>query len=74
MAVVVSRARAASVALRIWQAERGISSKELAAELGCSSTQVSDYRRGAAKPGRALAVRLERVTEGRVPVASWDQE
>lgn len=70
---VASCRQPAPVALRVWQVESDVSSKELAAQLGCSRQQVSEYRRGVTRPGRAIAARLERVTDGRIPVALWDE-
>lgn len=66
------RPQGPALALCLWQVEHNVSLKELAAELGCSLKQVSRYRRGAAKPERAIAAVLERVTGGRVAVAMWD--
>ena len=66
------RPQGAALALCLWQVEQNVSGKELAAELGCSEQRVSCYRRGTAKPERAIAAVLERVTGGRVAVAMWD--
>lgn len=62
----------APLALCLWQLTHNVSVKELAHQLGCSSTSLSRYRSGASKPARALAARLERVTGGHVAAVLWD--
>jgi transcriptional regulator with XRE-family HTH domain len=49
----------------------GIKQAELADELGISRGYMSELANGDKSPGRELAVKIERVTRGAVPVASW---
>lgn len=49
----------------------GINQKDFAALLGVAQGTVSRIASGAKRPGLALAVKIESLTEGKVPVASW---
>lgn len=51
----------------------GIKQAELADELGISRGYMSELASGDKSPGRELAVKIERITGGAVPVASWGE-
>ena len=56
-----------------WRNERKLSQVEASERLGLEDQGwYSKLERGFRKPGRSLAVRIEQVTDGQVPVASWD--
>ena len=52
-------------------ADSGKTQSALAAEVGVDKSVMSRFLSRLAKPGREVAVRIERVTLGAVPVASW---
>lgn len=52
-------------------ADSGKTQIALAAEVGVDKSVMSRFLSRRAKPGREVAVRIERVTHGAVPVASW---
>jgi transcriptional regulator with XRE-family HTH domain len=49
----------------------GRSRGDVANALGISRSYFSELESGVKTPGLALAVEIERLTEGAVPVASW---
>lgn len=73
MAVVTSEDSPAT-ALRLWQEARRISNKELAAMLSVGVTAIARWRSGLAKPTLGPAVRLARITGGRIPVEAWSEQ
>ena len=50
---------------------RGISQKDFSAQLGVDQSVMSRFVNGQARPGLDLAVKIERVTGGAVPVETW---
>lgn len=60
--------------LRLWRDAEGFSQMKAASALGLEQSQFSKFERGVRKPGRSLAVRIERATDGRVRVADWDED
>lgn len=54
-----------------WLAASGKRPTELAAELGCSLSAIYNIRAGHFRPGRDLALAIERVSKRAVPVSSW---
>lgn len=54
-----------------WMAWQRITGEELAHVLQVTPSTISKWRLGRASPGRALAAKIERVTDGAVTVASW---
>jgi hypothetical protein len=46
---------------------------QAAGKIGIDFTYLTKIERGARKPGRVVAVKIEGATAGAVPVASWDQ-
>lgn len=54
-----------------WLAECGKKPAEVAKALGVSVSSVYNCRNAYFKPGRDLAVKIETLTEGKVPVESW---
>ena len=60
--------------LRLWRTERDMTQAQLAELLQVSYEQVSRAETGYHLPSLLLAVRISRVTGGRVPEESWAQE
>ncbi len=54
-----------------WLATCGKTPETLADDLGVSVSSVYNARNGYFKPGRDLAVKIEELSGGAVPVASW---
>ena len=50
-----------------------LSTAQIAAKLGVAAVTVLNYRRGVFKPGRRVATELERLSNGAVSAASWDE-
>lgn len=71
---VVTREDSPATALRVWQETRRISNKELGAMVGASPTAVARWRSALSRPSLEAAVRLERLTEGRIPVEAWAED
>ena len=57
--------------LRTWRGDRG--QTEAAKLVGTDQARYSQLERGIRKPGRSLAVSIERGTDGVVPVEAWDE-
>lgn len=57
--------------LVVWMAEEEIQVKAFAERIGCSAIHLSQVRTGTYKPGRDLAVAIQRETGGRVRVEDW---
>jgi hypothetical protein len=55
-----------------WLASCGKTPEQVAKLLEVSVSSVYNARNGYFKPGRELAVRIEEVTKGAVPVKVWD--
>ena len=51
--------------------ETGLSQRELAKRLGVDPSIVSRLLNGQMRPGLELAVRIQRLTDGRVVASSW---
>lgn len=51
----------------------GLSQTETARKLGCSTAAVSRILGGSRSPCRRLALAIARLTEGAVPIESWDE-
>ena len=51
--------------------ETGLSQRELAKRLGVDPSIVSRLMNGQMRPGLELAVRIQRLTDGRVVASSW---
>jgi transcriptional regulator with XRE-family HTH domain len=63
-----------SDALRAWRKRRGFTQAQAAEAFGASSfMQVSRWERGETAPARSMADTIERVTDGDVPIGSWDR-
>jgi transcriptional regulator with XRE-family HTH domain len=60
--------------LHTYIAETGKRKSHIARELGVSPGALGDWLSGRRKPGRAVAVKLEKISNGRVPVDCWDIE
>ncbi len=58
--------------LRVWMVENDYSVKELAARLGCQRPHLSRLLHRKGKPGRALSILIEELTNGRVAGQDWD--
>lgn len=54
-----------------WLTACGMRPTQLAAELGCSLSAIYNIRAGHFRPGRDLALAIERVSKRAVPVSSW---
>lgn len=63
----------AACSLLAWREALGLNQSEAARRLGMDQSYLCKLERGSRKPGRTLALLIERITEGRVSVASWDQ-
>lgn len=55
-----------------WLASCGKTPEDIAKLLDVSVSSVYNARNGYFKPGRTLAVKIEEVSAGAVPVAAWD--
>jgi len=49
----------------------GITQRQMAERIGCSTSFLSEVLSGRKAPGVGLALRIERETGGAVPVAAW---
>jgi transcriptional regulator with XRE-family HTH domain len=54
-----------------WRKARGFTQTQAAAHLELSQAALCEYERGRAVPRVDTAVRIERKTDGEVPVPSW---
>lgn len=59
--------------LRRWREQRGLTQEEAGRLIGVDLVRVSKFERGALRPGRRNAGRIEQATRGVVPVTSWDE-
>lgn len=59
-------------AFAVWMKERSLSVEAVAAFLDVSVSAVYGYRRGNRPPSRRMAVRIEKITNGKVEAGSWD--
>jgi plasmid maintenance system antidote protein VapI len=57
--------------LHTYLAEQRITQAGFAAKIGVTQATVSKLIAGTTKPGLDLAVRIERMTDGAVPVDTW---
>ena len=64
-------ARKALIRWVVLEAEK--SWKEVAALLDISRQAMSKLKSGKSKPSRQTAVKLEQITEGKVPASLWDE-
>lgn len=55
-------------------ARSGKTQSEFADEIGVHRSVMSRYLSNAARPGRDVAVRIERITGGDVPVSAWSSD
>lgn len=58
--------------LRSYLQQANVKQAALAASLGISRSYLNELVHGGKTPGLALAIQIERVTEGGVKVGSWD--
>jgi transcriptional regulator with XRE-family HTH domain len=68
-----ARNKDAALRLRLWMTEHDASPKRLADALKCSVSQVSRWLQRVAKPSRAHANKIEKITGGAVSAHSWDE-
>jgi DNA-binding XRE family transcriptional regulator len=54
-----------------WLSTCGMKAEKVATKLGVSPSAVYNARNGYYKPGLALAVKIAKLTKGKVPVDSW---
>lgn len=54
-----------------WLYDAGRTVTETAAELGCSKQHLSNIVHGHSSPSLELAVAIDKLTSGAVPVESW---
>ncbi len=59
-----------AAALRAWREREGMTQFQAAGRIGIDFTYLTRIERGARKPGRVIAVKLEEVAG--IPVADWD--
>lgn len=60
--------------LREWRKKERVSQSDLAKALDIGAFMtVSRWERGVNRPRRDMASKLEYITQGKVPVASWDE-
>ena len=60
--------------LKEWLETHGSTAPRVAALVGVSGSAMYAYLTEIYRPGRKAAVAIERLTEGAVPVASWEEE
>lgn len=53
-------------------ADNGISNSQLAESLGVDHSTAWRLANGRMRPGLDLAAKIERITQGAVPIASWE--
>ena len=70
--VVTNQDLSPAARLRMWRSGRGLDLGEAAVLLDCVKSTLSRIENGKGKPGRDLAVRIERETG--LPVADWAKE
>lgn len=56
--------------LRQYRKAKGLTQEQFAKEAGVSQSYLSEIENGG-RPGFELAARIERITNGEVPMASW---
>jgi len=57
--------------MRMFLKAHGLTQREAAAKLDISRPHLAQIVSGAKRPGLDLALRIERLTDGAVPVSSW---
>jgi DNA-binding XRE family transcriptional regulator len=67
------QSRAPRNAFADWLASCGMTPEQLAEKLEISISSIYNARNGYFKPGRKLASKIEELSKGAVPVASWDK-
>lgn len=59
--------------MRQWRERLGLSQSKAAAAIGATGFMaISRWERGVVKPRRSTALRIEELSKGHVPIASWD--
>jgi transcriptional regulator with XRE-family HTH domain len=59
--------------LASYLAASGTSQRAFAEAVGASPSFINEIVRGLKKPGRGLAVRIAKVTQGKIPADAWDE-
>jgi transcriptional regulator with XRE-family HTH domain len=67
-----TRSHAAAL-IALWRENQGMSQKAASTVLAIEQSMLSKIERGSRKPGREMAVRIQQLTGGFVPVAAWDE-
>lgn len=57
--------------LKVWLEKKGVTQTGMAKMLGCQDRMVKLWANNQALPGLIYAFKIERVTKGGVPAASW---
>lgn len=65
--------RAPRNAFSDWLAGCGKTPSQVATALGVSVSSVYNARNSYFKPGRELAINIEKLSEGKVPIESWSK-
>jgi len=63
----------AAIRLVAWRERRGLSQFAVASQLGVDTSHYAKFEKGKRKPGRSLAARIEKITDGTVRVGDWDE-
>lgn len=59
--------------VRLYRDERGLTQAEMARRAEIDPWYYAKIERGVRKPGRAVALRLSRASEGYAAVSDWDE-
>lgn len=66
--------RTAPELLRAWRKEADLSQGQAAEKLGVRQARWSELESGEHSPGRELAIRIEQLTGGAVPIEAWSDD
>jgi transcriptional regulator with XRE-family HTH domain len=57
-----------------WRLDKNLTQHELSKTLDVETPRISKYENGMHKPNRQMGVLIEKITQGIVTCASWDEE
>jgi transcriptional regulator with XRE-family HTH domain len=70
----MSKLSLAAHLLPIWRQKRGLAQGSAAKLFGVTQPSLSEYESGKKIPRTKLALRIQRVTDGEVPIGAWDED
>jgi transcriptional regulator with XRE-family HTH domain len=70
----MSKMSLAAHLLPIWRQKRGLAQGSAAKLFGVTQPSLSEYESGKKTPRTKLALHIERVTDGEVPISAWGED